>query len=52
MDIHEKHEAFKNQIGNRKPWNEWLQDYAGIIAAPKTPAPPKPEIKLFSLLDP
>ncbi|TGO43679.1 hypothetical protein BCON_1107g00010 [Botryotinia convoluta] len=44
VDIYEKHEAFKNQIGEKKPWNEWLHSYTGIIAAPKTPAPPKPEV--------
>ena len=42
---YDKHEAFKNQVGIKKPWGEWLHDYMGIVASPKTPAPPPTEVR-------
>jgi len=39
QESYEKHQAYLRTSGG-KPWNEWLRDYAGIVAAPRTPAPP------------
>lgn len=44
-ESYDKHEAFKNQVGIKKPWGEWLHDYMGIVASPKTPAPPPTEVR-------
>ncbi|KAK4640673.1 hypothetical protein QC762_0096100 [Podospora pseudocomata] len=36
---YEKHQLYLQTSGGR-PWNEWLKEYKGIVAAPRTPAPP------------
>jgi len=38
---YEKHQLYLETSAG-KPWNEWLHDYAGVVATPRTPAPPKP----------
>lgn len=41
QESYDKHQMYLRTSGG-KPWNEWLRDYAGIVATPRTPAPPPP----------